>query len=181
MGVAFWVMGTSCPPQYFSIWGQPSEPPVSLLNIYPLSIIKCSLFEPEECCDSTFNVLLMHGAIRHAISEAAWWKLDAYSQTHSCSVEQVKIIRVSNETFITVVQNFLKNIWGFVFYDCTWFWTNVREKKLVISGPFNLTFLWKAGDFSGDLLLVLPPTQEIMTWANLGDKLQAGHEYTNIQ
>lgn len=65
-GWRFWVTGTSCPLRYYSICGQPSEPPLSLLNIQPLSIIKCSLFELEECCDSKFNVLLMHGVIRRA-------------------------------------------------------------------------------------------------------------------
>lgn len=65
-GAKFWVTGTSCPLRYDSICGQPSEPPLSLLNIQPLSIIKCSLFELEECCDSKFNVLLMHGVIRRA-------------------------------------------------------------------------------------------------------------------
>lgn len=65
-GGGFWVTETSCPLQYYSIRGQPSEPPLSLLNIQPPSIIKCSLFELEECCDSKINVLLMHGVIRRA-------------------------------------------------------------------------------------------------------------------
>lgn len=65
-GGGFWVTETSCPLQHSSIRGQPSEPPLSLLNIQPPSIIKCSLFELEECCDSKINVPLMHGAIRRA-------------------------------------------------------------------------------------------------------------------
>lgn len=111
-----------------------------------------------------------------------------YSHTHSFSVKQVQRDRVSNEKFTTVVQNFLKNIWGFVFCECTWFWTTVRKKACYLSylnwnlkserkKLFKISVTWTATAQS------TTHTGNNGTWANLGDTGRAWiHKYTiNMQ
>lgn len=74
----------------------------------------------------------------------------------------------------------------FVFSDWTQFGTNVREKTLVISDPLNLIlgeskWLFRRSVTGTATAQSTTYTKNNDTPANLGDKIQTVHEYTNIQ